>query len=107
MVLDPIYAVDFDGTLCEYKWPEIGNANTELIDYLKIIQSHGARLILWTCRKDEKLEEAVEWCKQHGLVFDAINENLPEIIEEFGSDTRKIYANKYIDDRAVNPVDIL
>lgn len=30
-----IIAVDFDGTLCENKWPEIGMPNEELIEYLK------------------------------------------------------------------------
>lgn len=35
------------------------------------------------------------------MIFDAVNENLPEIIAEFGGDTRKIFANEYIDDRNV------
>lgn len=96
----PIYAVDFDGTLCDYKWPEIGEPNTELIGYLIMMQKMmGARIILWTCRKGEMLKEAVKWCAGFGLKFDAVNQNLPDIIEEFGVDTRKIFANYYIDDR--------
>lgn len=94
-----IIAVDFDGTLCENKWPEIGEANEELIKYLKTCQSEGDKLILWTCRVGEMLENAVKWSGEKGLVFDAVNENLPEIVESFGSDTRKIFANIYIDDR--------
>lgn len=47
------------------------------------------------------METAVEFCRSYGLEFDAVNENLPEIIEYFGSDCRKVYANYYIDDRAV------
>lgn len=88
-----IIAVDFDGTLCENKWPEIGAANEELIEYLCDRQKNGDKLILWTCRVDDMLRKAVEWCKEKGLVFDEVNENLPEIIESFGSDTRKIFAN--------------
>lgn len=94
-----IIAVDFDGTLCENKWPEIGAANEELIEYLRDRQKNGDKLILWTCRVEDMLRKAVEWCKEKELVFDAVNENLPEIIENFGSDTRKIFANEYIDDR--------
>ena len=103
----PIYAVDFDGTLCEYKWPDIGEPNAEMIDYLKCQQRFGVKLILWTCREGERLQEAIDWCKEQGLEFDAVNENLPEIIEEFGKDNRKIFANIYIDDRACHPRDIL
>lgn len=94
-----IIAVDFDGTLCENKYPEIGEPNKELIDYLKKRQENGERLILWTARNEEQTQQAVKWCKEQGLIFDAVNENLPEIIEAFGGDSRKIFANEYIDDR--------
>lgn len=98
-----IYAVDFDGTLCAYNWPYIGKPNDSLIAYLQSAQKSGTKLILWTCREGDKLDEAIEWCKQQGLEFDAVNENLPEIIEAFGGDSRKIFANIYVDDRSVNP----
>lgn len=54
---------------------------------------------MWTCRADERLEEAVRWCYDQGLIFDAVNENLPERIAMFGTDPRKIGADEYIDDR--------
>lgn len=94
-----IIAVDFDGTLCENKWPEIGEANKEIITYLKDRQANGDKLILWTCRVDDMLKNAVDWSAEQGLIFDAVNENLSEIIASFGTDTRKIFANEYIDDR--------
>lgn len=96
-----IVAVDFDGTLCEDKWPEIGRPNWDLIRYLNFVQGLGNKIILWTCRTEEKLEEAVVWCELHGLKFDAVNENLPEMIERYGIDTRKIFADMYIDDKAI------
>ena len=99
-----IIAVDFDGTLCENSWPEIGEPNEELIEYLRNRKKDGDKLILWTCRVEDMLQKAVEWCKERNLVFDAVNENLPEIIENFGSDTRKIFANEYIDDRNIWPL---
>ena len=94
-----IIAVDFDGTLCVNKYPEIGDPNEELIAYLKKRQANGEKLILWTNRVDDRLDEAVKWCAEHGLMFDAVNDNLPEIVESFGGNCRKIFANEYIDDR--------
>lgn len=99
-----VIAVDFDGTLCKAKWPEIGEANEKLIQHLKAEKLNGSRLILWTCRAGVMLEEAVYWCREHGLVFDMINENLPELVELYGNDCRKVNADIYIDDKAVNPV---
>lgn len=100
-----IIAVDFDGTLCENKWPEIGAANDELIEYLKKRQASGDKIILWTCRVGELLQQAVRFCYNRGLIFDAVNENLPETLEWMNDDSRKIFANEYIDDRNV-PIDI-
>lgn len=97
--MNKIIAVDFDGTLCINEYPEIGKPNKELIAYLKNKRANGDRVILWTCRNNELLRQAVDWCKEHGLMFDAVNENLPEVIDAFGGDTRKIFANAYIDDR--------
>ena len=94
-----IIAVDFDGTLCENKWPEIGEPNKELITYLKKRQEAGDKLILWTCRVGEILDNAVAWSAEQGIIFDAVNENLSEVVSSFGTDTRKIWANEYIDDR--------
>lgn len=82
---EQIIAVNFDGTLCENKWPEIGEPNTELISYLiEMRKTFDAKIILWTCRAGEMLDKAVNWCSEHGLEFDAVNENLPHIVEELG-----------------------
>lgn len=101
MKANKIIAVDFDGTLCENDWPDIGEPKKDVIAYLKERQAAGDKLILWTCRVGEMLEIAVKWCIEQALEFDAVNENLPEVIKDFGSDTRKIFANEYIDDRNV------
>lgn len=97
-----IIAVDFDGTLCENAWPDIGKPNYEMLAYIKNQQRQGAKIILWTCREGLKLDEALIWCSGHGLRFDAVNRNVPEIIEAFGGDCRKIYADVYIDDLSFN-----
>ena len=97
-----IIAVDFDGTLClDGEWPQPGRPNNKLINYLKDRQKLGDKLILWTCRTQAHLDVAVHWCEEQGLVFDAINDNLPEIIELWGINSRKIDCDIYIDDKSV------
>ena len=98
-----IYAVDFDGTLCENAWPDIGKPNHSLISTLKKAREKGDKVILWTCRTADRLDDAIAWCKEQGLEFDAVNENLPEIIGQFGTESRKVFADIYIDDKAINP----
>jgi|GEM_PF-1750016 len=100
-----IYAVDFDGTLCTNEWPEIGLPNIELIEKLKSLREKGHEVILWTCRNEQRLAEAVTWCKCFGLEFDRVNEPIQRMVEAFGGGhSRKIFANYYIDDRNVSGI---
>ena len=96
-----IVAVDFDGTLCEDNFPEIGAAKGFVIRYIKTLKNQGTKIILWTCRTGEELKQAVDWCSQHGIEFDAVNQNLPEIQEKWGGDTRKVFCDAYIDDKNI------
>lgn len=95
-------AVDFDGTLCFSSWPELGAPNKALIAYLQEWRKNGNKLILWTCRAGAALSNAVEWCHNHGLEFDAVNDNLPEVVEYYGTNSRKITCDYYIDDRMMD-----
>lgn len=98
-----IIAVDFDGTLSFGEWPELGEPNKPLIEYLNKQQQAGNKIILWTCRAGDALKNALEWCDYQGLSFDAINDNLPEVVELYGNNSRKITCDLYIDDRSVMP----
>lgn len=93
-------AVDFDGCLCEAKWPDIGAPRWDVINELRKQQADGAKLILWTCREGQQLQAAVMWCLNHGLKFDAINDNLEENKEYFGNNSRKVWASEYWDDKS-------
>ena len=97
-----IIAVDFDGTLADTDATKIYYPNTKLINYLIKRREQGDKIILWTCREGSRLNQAVEWCKGYGLEFDAVNSNIPEMIEWYGNDTRKIGYDVLIDDKAVN-----
>ena len=98
-----IIAVDFDGTLCFSSWPDLGEPNEPLIAYLKEWRNKGNKLILWTCRAGEPLRDALRWCSDMQIEFDAVNDNLPEIVALYGNNSRKITCDYYIDDRAVLP----
>lgn len=97
-----IIAVDFDGTIVTDNFPDIGEPIKPIISSIRHEQMNGSKIILWTCRNGEHLENAVKFCKDVlGLHFDAINENLDEIKVLYGGDTRKIFADEYWDDKAI------
>ena len=95
-----VVAVDFDGCLCENAWPEIGAPHLNVIYAAKAERAAGTKLVLWTCRCGELLENAVTWCADQGLFFDAVNEQVPELRNNYGTDSRKVFAHEYWDDRA-------
>ncbi len=96
-----IYAIDFDGTLCVDAYPAIGEPREKVISAVLAAQRAGDRLILWTRRIGERLEEAVAWSAARGIIFDAVNDNLPDMIALYGINCRKVFADGYIDDRNV------
>lgn len=93
-------AVDFDGTIVEHKYPEIGKEILFAFETLKQLINQKHQVILWTYRAGKELDEAVEFCRENGVEFFAVNKNYPE--EHYdGSISRKIDADVYIDDRNI------
>ena len=93
-------AVDFDGTIVEHRYPEIGPEIPFAVDTLKMLQNERHLIILWSVREGKLLEAAVEWCQQRGLEFYAINRDYPEeTLTGNPSFTRKLKADVFIDDR--------
>lgn len=93
-----IIAVDFDGTIVKHRYPEIGEPIPFAIETLKLIQKELRHtLILWTVREGELLQEAVDYCRERGLIFYAINMNEPGDDPQLGP--RKLMADLFIDDR--------
>lgn len=97
-----IIAVDFDGTIVKDEFPEIGEEIPLMVDVLKKIKELNIKLILWTSRTGSYLKAAVDWCAEKDLYFDAINENIQEVKDFTGMDTRKVYADIYLDDKNRN-----
>jgi hypothetical protein len=93
-------AVDFDGTIVEHEYPQIGKEKLFAFQTLKELEKLGALIILWTFRTGKELDEAVEYCRKNGIEFYAVNKNYPEeIFDETIS--RKINADIYIDDKNI------
>ena len=94
-----IIAVDFDGTIVKHEYPKIGRELPFAIDTLKRLQQKPEyQLILWTVREGLELQEALEFCKNRGLEFYAVNTNYPEEEAEH-KEPRKLKADLFIDDR--------
>lgn len=93
-------AVDFDGTIVEHKYPDIGKVRPFAFETLKALESEGYRLILWTSREGKLQEDAVAFCQKNGLTFYAVNSNNPPgyLFEDKSSKSKKIVADIYIDD---------
>ncbi len=94
-----IIAVDFDGTIVDDMFPEIGKPKVFAFQTLKMLQKDGHRLILWTYRFGRKLDEAVKFCRENGIEFYAVNKSFPEEILNEREASRKINADIFIDDR--------
>jgi hypothetical protein len=93
-------AVDFDGTICKHRYPEIGPEIPFAIETLKKLQEEGHKLILWSVREGALLDEAIDWCKERGLTFYAVNRDYPEEeVEKNNHFSRKLKVDLFIDDR--------
>ena len=94
-----IIAVDFDGTLVEHAYPQIGKPIPFAIETLKQLQKDGHTLLMWSVREGELLAEAKEYVESRGVTFYAYNQNHPE--EDRATAPRKLNAEIFIDDRNV------
>jgi len=94
-------AVDFDGTIVEHKYPKIGKPLLFAFETLRELHKQNHQLILWTIRTGKELDEAIEFCKQNGVFFYAVNKNFPEEIFDPLNTSRKIDADIFIDDKNI------
>lgn len=101
----PIVAIDFDGVICEEKFPSIGDPKPYAISSIRRIRQAGWRTVLWTCRSGKYLKEAREFLDKWNIEMDAYNDNGAITKKEWGElgfdDTRKIGADIIVDDRSV------
>lgn len=96
-----IIAIDFDGTVHWGEYPQIGIVVKGAVENIMKLRQDGHYIIIWTCRQGDLLTEAVNWLLEKGIPFNRINDNHPENKLKYGGDTRKIYADLYVDDRQI------
>ncbi len=103
-----IIAIDFDGVLCEDKFPKIGKPRYEVISFVHQLMDQGHEVILWTTRNGQELASAVSWCDKYGLRFCSVNEPAPsnaaKYKNKYPTESRKVYADVYIDDHNIGYV---
>lgn len=94
-----IIAVDFDGTLCDSRYPQIGNPLPGAVECMKRLHEDGHYLIIWTCRTDKHLKDAINWLLEQGIPFDRVNDHNPDNLRLYGEGDLKVFADVYIDDQ--------
>nr|WP_320037162.1 hypothetical protein [uncultured Bacteroides sp.] len=99
-----IIAVDFDGTLHTGEFPAIGEPAKDVAEYMQKLHEDGHYIIIWTCRCDQKLVEAINWLIDNNIPFNRINDHCPEHAGQYPTNPRKVYAHLYVDDRQVGPL---
>jgi hypothetical protein len=95
-----LVAIDFDGTIVDHKYPEIGQAVPGAFYWMRRWQEAGANLLLWTMRSDtldagDVLSQAVRFCSQAGIEFAGVNQ-----YRQPWTHSPKLYAHVYVDDNA-------
>lgn len=101
-----IYGIDFDGTIVTEQFPEIGKPIEKTVSFIRDLQAKGHKWILITMREGKHLDDAVKWLKAQEIAPDAVNDNLPERVEMWGNNPRKVYADIYIDDHNAGGVQL-
>lgn len=95
-------AVDFDGTIVEHKYPQIGRELPFATETLRHLIEDRHQLILWTVREGDLLQEAIDWCHERGVDFYAVNNDYPEETPEKNNHfSRKLKVDYFIDDRNI------
>lgn len=102
-----IIAIDFDGTIVEDAFPKIGAERNNAAACIRALKEMDHTIILWTCRSGERLTDAINWLLEHNIPFDRVNEHCPNNLAQYGDKppgTRKVYADVYIDDKAIGGI---
>ena len=98
-----IICVDFDGTIVDHNFPDIGKPVPNAIKWLKRLNQYGAKLILYTMRSDSSLfktalSDARKYLQEAGVELYAVNENPTQ---GDWTTSPKVYGNVYVDDSAI------
>jgi hydroxymethylpyrimidine pyrophosphatase-like HAD family hydrolase len=94
-----IISIDYDDTIVYADYPNIGVIKPFAALVINQLYSEGHTIIINTCRSGEHETAAAQYLTDKGVKFHHINENHPDNIAQYDSDSRKIFADVYIDDK--------
>lgn len=99
-------ACDFDGTIVEHRYPAIGEERPFATEVLRRLIQDRHKLILWTVREGQLLDEALEWCRERGVEFYAVNSDMSDMFNEAKDKnfSCKLNADVFIDDKNINGI---
>lgn len=97
-----IIAIDFDGTIVEDRYPEIGKLIDGAREVINRLYDEGYEIIIWSCRARVGKARAIEFLAKNGIKYHRFNESSPANLKQYNNvDTRKVYADLYIDDKGL------
>lgn len=96
-----IIAVDFDGTIHNGTYPDIGFVFANCREVISRLRQEGHYIIIWTCREGEELLDAINFLLEQNIEFDRVNDNKPSLCEAYNNNSRKVSADVYVDDKNV------
>ena len=96
-----IIAIDFDGTIVADQYPEIGQLKPNAKEVISKLKQEGHYIIIWTCRTSHRMHQVHDFLLEQQIPFDRINKSNPDNVAKYGLDTRKVYADVYIDDKSI------
>lgn len=96
-----IVGIDFDGTIVEEKYPNIGNLKPHAREAIRMLYEEGFYIILWTCRTGAFLQEAISFLNKEGIPFHQANDHHPEIARHYGGKSQKLLVDISVDDKNI------
>jgi len=97
-----IIAIDFDGTIVADQYPAIGQLKPNAREVIQQLKHDGHYIIIWTCRTGNPMHQVYDFLTEQQIPFDRINKSNPENVAKYGIDTRKVYADVYVDDKGLH-----
>ena len=92
-------ALDFDGTVVEHRYPEIGEEADGAVDVMKKwVDKYNVGFILDTMRDGKELEDAIQWFNDRGIILYGIGKNPTQ---NRWTTSTKCHAHFSIDDRNI------
>ena len=86
-----ILSVDFDGTIAELAWPEVGALRKDADTYINLLYNEGHTIIINTCRTGKYERMAQHFLDYHGIKNHSINNHCTKHIKLYKQHIKHIY----------------